>query len=80
MMRMMVVALPGQKIDFDTGLWTKVALLFGDVVFILLPMISANSWRPLARRCLTKVYACTRQWAQSMCVTWMCVCGTVSVA
>jgi hypothetical protein len=42
MMRMMVVALPGQKIDFDTGLWTKVALLFGDVVFILLPMISAN--------------------------------------
>ena len=33
---MMVVALPGQKIDFDTGLWTKVVLLFGDVVSILL--------------------------------------------
>jgi hypothetical protein len=41
MTRMMVVALPGQKIDFDTARGLR-SLLFSDVVLILLPMISAN--------------------------------------
>ena len=41
MMPMMVVALPGQKIDFDTARVLR-SLLFSDVVLILLPIISAN--------------------------------------